>query len=277
MNKLSILVLTLIVCGFTFQNEDVKITNLGNCGFLYETRSAKVLIDPFGTEFGNFFHLPSSTTSFNIQEGNVPFNNTDLVLITHIHGDHFNPFLAGQFLQKNKNTKMICPPQVLNQLKDSCTYFKNIESQIISPQLSIYCTTTIPINDIAVTVVKMQHGTTRSLEDIDYKDYTEYEKTENFGYQIELNHKVIFHQGDGCVKINKEAISKLKQHVDIANLSYFDWDTVTYNILKEKLQAKHVIFMHGTKPGKELESETFKTIVPDLMIFNHEMEMKIFE
>ena len=277
MNKFSLLFLILIISGCTFQKRVVKITYVANCAFLYETQSSKVLIDPFGTEFGNFFFLPTDETKINIEQGNAPFDNIDLVLITHIHGDHFNPFLAEKFLLKNKEAKMICPPQVLSQIKDSCIHFKQIESQIISPQLSMNNLETISINDIAVTAVKMQHGTTRSLDGIDYNDFTDYEKTENFGYLVELNYKVIFHQGDACLKINEKAINKLNRKVDIAFLSYFDWDSLSYHILKEKLCANHTIFMHGTKPAKELETEQLKQIELNLTFFNHELESKTFE
>jgi len=123
----------------------------------------------------------------------------------------------------------------------------------------------------------MQHGTNRSLKGIKYEDYTDYEKTENYGYLIDFNKKVIFHQGDGCLKINKLAINKINRKVDIAHLSFFDWDSITYSLLKEKLHAKNIIFMHGTKPGKELETKEFKSIEPKLILFKHELESRLFE
>ena len=65
-------------------------------------------------------------------------------------------------------------------------------------------------------------------EGIAYNDYTDYEKTEDFAYLIEFKKKAIFHQGDGCLKINEEALNNIHRKVDIAHLSYFDWDSTSY-------------------------------------------------
>jgi len=267
----------LILSGCAFKNQNIKTTYLGNCGFMYEQQSSKILIDAFGTKFGNFFLLPTDETRTSIIEENPPFNNIDLILITHRHGDHFDPFLATEFLEKNKNTKMICPPQVFNEMKDSCSNFSQVEAQIISPDISMHEAKNLEINGISLTAIRMQHGTNRSLEGIDYKDYTYYEKTEDFGYLIDFNKKTVFHQGDGCLKINEEALNNIQRKVDIAHLSYFDWDSTSYQLVKDKLQANYVVFMHGTKPGKELEREELKAIESNLIRFEHELESKVFE
>lgn len=258
------------------QNDALKVTYLGNCGFLYENNSVKVLIDPFGTEYGGFFYLPSEATRKNIDKGNAPFNNIDLLLITHIHGDHFNAKLTESFLLNNNKTKMICPGQVYKQMTDSCSSFSRIKSRIICPDLLMNESENIKINNISVMAMHMQHGTDRSLEGLCYSDYTEYEKTENYGYVIYFKNKNVFHQGDACLKINNEILRNIYCHLDVAHLSYFDWDTVSWDILKNKLEADNVIFMHGTKPAKELQSDQFKKVIPQIILFKQELESKVF-
>jgi L-ascorbate metabolism protein UlaG (beta-lactamase superfamily) len=270
------LFLLFALSGFTNQKKEIKITSLGNCGYLYECNQTKVLIDPFGTEFGNFFYLPTDETRKKIIQGNAPFDKINVLLITHLHGDHFNARLTESFLLNNGGVKMICPPQVCQQMKDSCKRFAQIESQIISPGLSMGESKKIKINDLSVTAIRMQHGTNRSLEGINVSDYTDYEKTENFGYVIHFAKETVFHQGDGCLRINEKALKKINCPIDIALLGFFDWDTVSYHILKKDLKAQTVIFMHGTKPAKELESEPFKEIKPRIVFFHQELESKIF-
>ncbi|HPS13764.1 MAG TPA: MBL fold metallo-hydrolase, partial [Prolixibacteraceae bacterium] len=258
------------------KNNQLNMTYLGNCGFLYESGKDKVIIDPFGTEFGNYFQLPSENTKENIIAGKAPFDKVDLLLITHIHGDHFNAKLTEYFLLNNSNAKMICPRQVYNQLKDSCSNFAQIESRIISPDLSFNESKQIKINGLTVQAIRMQHGTDRNLDGIHYSDYTEYEKTENLGYVINFNNKRVFHQGDGCLRINKKAVEKIDGTIDVAYLGYFDWDAASLNILKNELKAKNVIFMHGTIPGQEQKSEEFKKIASQLLFFDKEPECKTF-
>lgn len=276
-NVFYLLMSILLLCGFTSPKQDLKITYLGNCSYLYESAKAKVVIDPFGTEYGNYFYLPSNETKQNIIKGNAPFNNVNLLLITHIHGDHFNAKLAEKFLLNNRKAKMICPQQIYIQMKDSCKSFAHIKSQIISPDLAMNGSKKINANGVLVTVIRMQHGTNRSLVGINYSDYTNYEKTEDFGYVIHFDKKTVFHQGDGCLKINEKALNKIDCPIDIAYLGFFDWDSASLNIVKNKLKAKSVIFMHGTKPAKELELDSFKKIAPQLIFFKSELESKIFK
>jgi L-ascorbate metabolism protein UlaG (beta-lactamase superfamily) len=277
LHKFHWLILIIALSSFAIQKKELKITYLANCGFLYESDNSKVLIDPFGTEFGNFFYIPSEDTKTKILEGKAPFNNIDLLLITHIHGDHFNTMLTERFLIKYRRAKLICPSQVFQQMKDSCTNFAQIESQICCPNLSINESEKLKINGVSVTALPMQHGTNRSLEGVNYSDYTDYEKTENYGYVIHFDGNNVFHQGDACLRINEKALKALDSPVDIAHLSFFDWDSVSFNILKKDLKAETVIFMHGTKPAKEFESEQFKAVVPKLVFFKQELESKIFD
>jgi len=276
-NKLYVFILVIALSGFTIpKEEELKVTYLANCGFLYETNNSKVLIDPFGTEYGSFFYLPSDETKEKIINGKIPFNNIDLLLITHIHGDHFNAKLTESFLLNNKKAKVICPSQVYRQMKDSCKSFAQIKSQIISPALSINESKKMNIKGISVTAIRMQHGANRSLEGLSYSDYTDYEKTEDFGYIIHFNKKTVFHQGDGCLKLNEKALKNIDCSIDIAHLSFFDWDSTSLDILKKDVKAEKVIFMHGTKPAKELESEQFKKIAPQLIFFKTELESRTF-
>ncbi len=268
--------MVIILCGFTNPHKELKVTYLANCGYLYESGKSKVVIDPFGTEYGGFFYLPSDETKQNIIKGNVPFDKIDLLLITHIHGDHFNAKLTESFLLNNSKAKMICPSQVYKQMKDSCKSFDLIRSQIISSKLPMNELEKIKINDLLVSVVRMQHGSDRNLEGVSYSDYTDYEKTENFGYLIRFDKKIIFHQGDACLKLNEKALKAIDCPVDIAYLSYFDWDSISLNILKKNLKVQTVIFMHATKPAKELESDQFKHIAPELTFFKKELEYQIF-
>ena len=276
-NKLYVFILVIALSGFTIpKEEELKVTYLANCGFLYETNNSKVLIDPFGTEYGSFFYLPSDETKEKIINGKIPFNNIDLLLITHIHGDHFNAKLTESFLLNNKKAKVICPSQVYRQMKDSCKSFAQIKSQIISPALSINESKKMNIKGISVTAIRMQHGANRSLVGVSYLDYTDYEKTENFGYVIYFDKKTVFHQGDGCLKLNEKALKNIDCSIDIAHLSFFDWDSTSLDILKKDVKAEKVIFMHGTKPAKELESEQFKKIAPQLIFFKTELESRTF-
>lgn len=268
----------LIVClfsGSSVKKEPLKVTYIANCSFLYEAADEKVLIDPFGTEYGDYFYLPSMTNRSKLIEGLPPFDNIDLVLITHVHGDHFNPFLAENYLMNNRETKMVCPPQVYQQMKDSCHQFFSIEPQLVSQPLGMHESESLNINHIPITAIRLQHGTTRSLEGIDDEDYTDYEKTENWGYVIRVANNTIFHQGDGSLKINEQALLNIKEKIDVAYLSFFDWDSTSFQLIQNDLHPSKIMFMHGTIPGDELTKGDFKTVEPQLTFFAKELDSMV--
>ncbi len=276
LNRFYLFVLIVTLSGFALPKKELKITYVANCGFIYQSGTSKVLIDPFGTEFGNFFYLASTVTTENIVKGNIPFDKIDLLLITHIHGDHFNASLAERFLLNNRKAKMICPSQVYRQMQDTCSRFAEIKSQIMSPDLAINASKQLKVNGISVTAIRMQHGTNRSLDGVSTSEYSDYEKTENLGYVIRFDKKKIFHQGDACLKINEKALKNIEGPIDIAHLGFFDWDSTSVGLLKKELRAEKIIFMHGTKPAKELEQETFKKITNHLLFFSKELESHSF-
>jgi L-ascorbate metabolism protein UlaG (beta-lactamase superfamily) len=114
------------------------------------------------------------------------------------------------------------------------------------------------------------------LTTLEQSDYNDYEKTENYAYVILLNKKRIFHQGDTDLKFNREALSAVKKPLDIAYLSFFDWDSASYSLLKNELQAKNIVFMHGTKPAEELNRDKFKDVKSEILFFD-EMEKFILK
>ena len=98
--------------------EQCSITYVANDGFLYETKTGKVLIDAlFGGIKGNWCDQPDDSVSNLILNGIIPFNNIDVVLITHYHVDHFNGPMVMSFLRNNKKPVLICPSQVTDMLK----------------------------------------------------------------------------------------------------------------------------------------------------------------
>ena len=43
--------LIVLLCGANADKNALKVTSIGNCGFMYESNTNKVLIDPFGTQW----------------------------------------------------------------------------------------------------------------------------------------------------------------------------------------------------------------------------------
>jgi L-ascorbate metabolism protein UlaG (beta-lactamase superfamily) len=273
--------LTILLAFLLFENtagsDSLQITYLANTGFMYQCEDAKVMVDPFGQKYGEAFYLPSEELVQKILAGISPFDSMDLLLISHLHEDHFNFSLAEKFLLNNKKAMMICPPQVGELMRDSCKNYSQINEQIIAPEIPMNGSQNITVNCVPVRIIRMQHGTNRNLEGVPWEEYSEYEKTQNYAFLVDLNARKVFYQGDASIKNNGKALTQLDGKLDAAHLGYFDWDTTSFNLLKDELKVENIIFMHETRSGDEFKNnDELKRIQHDIVRFDKEGECRAF-
>src|SRR5687768_3392502 len=75
----------------TATSDGVTITFLANEGVMLSAGGKKVLIDGLFLKYQSGFALPADSTQRALQSARPPFDNVDLILATHRHGDHFHP------------------------------------------------------------------------------------------------------------------------------------------------------------------------------------------
>ena len=86
------LILTVSLYATPPNRPPLTVTYVANEGFLIACDSHKILIDAL---FGNFkddaYYIPSDSTAALMSEAGPPFDNIDLIAVTHAHLDHFTP------------------------------------------------------------------------------------------------------------------------------------------------------------------------------------------
>jgi len=77
---------------------DLRITYVGNAGYLLEADGRKILIDALlGSYQSQYVQLPREI-QIRLENAESPFDNVDLVLATHYHHDHFGARSVGRYL-----------------------------------------------------------------------------------------------------------------------------------------------------------------------------------
>ena len=76
---------------------EVRVTYVGNAGFLIAVGDKKILIDALFSGFPGGYTLPEEIRD-KMALGRPPFDGIDLALATHSHGDHFESGLVRRFL-----------------------------------------------------------------------------------------------------------------------------------------------------------------------------------
>jgi L-ascorbate metabolism protein UlaG (beta-lactamase superfamily) len=193
-------------------NERITVTLLNNAGVMIEVEDTRIYIDPFD--------LPSNYSNY----------PADLILITHDHGDHYDP--SSIDLIETENTRL---------------YFPAIMSQeaIQYGADSVQPEDTFIINNINVTCFYMytMPGSAQSSHP-QSSNYT--------SYIIEHDGFTIFHAGDSW---NIDEYEQLKGEIDLAFLplgpgcqTMTDIDVVR---VVETIEPSYFIPIHFTADAKE--------------------------
>lgn len=127
---ISLLICSVIVISSCTQQKKMDVTYIANAGFLIESNGKQVIIDAlFKQGWGNYL-IPTDSIVSDIITQQPPFNNSNLMLITHDHADHFNASMVVDYLIINPDVVLIAPPGVTNTISKHPDYMK-FKNQIV--------------------------------------------------------------------------------------------------------------------------------------------------
>lgn len=206
----------------------IEVTYLANEGFLIRGGGHSILIDAlFAAGVAGYPTIPDRERALIVQDA-PPYNRVDLVLITHVHSDHFAPEVAGQFLSQNLSAMAVAPQQTANEFERDFPGFNAIQTRVraVTPQDETGDDVEIP--GIGLKAFHLKHG-----------------DTENNAYLVTLGGRTILHFGDAEGDPGAMAAMKLGAPVDIAFIPYWFADEPdALAAVKQYLRPKQVIFMH---------------------------------
>jgi L-ascorbate metabolism protein UlaG (beta-lactamase superfamily) len=256
--------------------EQCSVTYVANDGFLYETKTGKVLIDAlFGGIKGNWCDQPDDSVSNLMVNGIAPFNNVDAVLITHSHSDHFNGPMVISFLMNNQKSIVICPSQVDEVLKKNPGY-SDVADRIHYLKSDKQFDTLITVNKIDIRVLRFNHGSYFETDSATGKKFDLHRNVENLGYIIDSDGFSLFHGGDCSFSDKSHFESYLfgDRKFDMVFLDRTFLRKEGQEIMNSLIHTKDLVFMH-IEPGR---GEYYKSIikdVPGLSVFTKKMEKKL--
>ncbi len=93
----------------------MKITFLGQAGLLFETKSLKIIIDPYLSDSvekinpKNFRRVLVDESFFEIKP--------DIMIFTHNHLDHYDPETVVRYITKDSNITVLAPKSVWDEVR----------------------------------------------------------------------------------------------------------------------------------------------------------------
>ena len=211
----------------------VELCHVANAGFLIKGENASVLIDGLMREdqYEGRFALPSEAMFGNMMRKSDVFENLQLVLSTHRHGDHFDPKATVQHMRSTEGVRYAVPADALPTLEaNSLTEEEKDRLFVVEdgPQSEFSHA------GISVQTFDVDHGPNQP---------------QNVGYRVTVDGVSFFHTGD--ISATREQLSAAGVNgVSVDALIMPFWygmgDVKQQATIAESWQAGRVVATHFT-------------------------------
>ncbi len=259
----------------------MEIQYIANDGFLIKTRNKKILIDAlFGGFESDWCVVPSAKIIEKMETSADPFDQIDLILISHAHVDHFNKEIVLSHLDRNEAGILICPEQVRLELEKDKRYEK-IRARVkeITPEYDTG-SQSLDIKGMKIKVWRLTHSAYYIEDKETGKKHNKHENVQNLGFTIEIDHKRIFHGGDwGYEGIGEKRNPLDLEKIDVAFLSIGAYLKLFGPDSREtdgSMKPENIILMH-IPPNIDIDelTEEEKKSISAATAFQSRMEIKV--
>jgi L-ascorbate metabolism protein UlaG (beta-lactamase superfamily) len=222
------------VAGPSLNPAGLEITYIANEGVLISSGDKQVLIDGLHREYQPAYAFLPAAQREKIENAQSPFDRIDLVLVSHMHLDHFHPQSVGLHLQHNPNALLVSSQQVLDEVEKNFKDFQAIMPRVTATTPAWKERRTMKVAGVDFDVLGLRHGTGRHAA------------IQNLGHVIKLGGKKLLHVGDANTAIeNFQDFNLDEEGIDIAFVPvWFLLYDEGRTIVREHIKPKQIIAVH---------------------------------
>lgn len=261
---------------------ECNVTYLASEGFIIEAGKNKIMIDALPAR--RFLHKQNVDKAIidSIEEAKAPFNDVDIVFVTHRHLDHFDPDLTVQYLEANNNAILVCPKQASDVIKLLGGYYR-IEQRIFPIEYEEKTAKSFELQGIVFKALPLPHGPYYVNDSITGKRVNRHADVNNLGYLINLGGFKILHTGDNHL-LTREEYEKYKLYndsIDIAFVESLFWGEKYFydreDIVNNLINPQNIVLMHLSM-GDDLSKvpSDMKKEYSKLIHFSYPLENRLF-
>ncbi len=246
----------------------LNVTLIANDGFLLELGGKKVLIDALFDEGYGRFMTPPKDLLARMTEAREQFSDIDLLLVTHDHGDHFNPKHVMAHLRNNPRSHLVAHSQVVARLRQE-EGFEQIRKRIRELKLEPGVHEQVSVGGIDVDALCLAHMPRyQNGRDLN-------EGIRNVAFIVRLGGVRFFHLGDAMVENSLAHLNAYpfdETPVDLLFLDNGDRSSAAREFIGQKIKPSRIVAMHT--PPAEL-AEGWKKVwaaYPFAVVFRQSME-----
>jgi len=239
-----------VYCGQSIAHSKVEskhseLIYLGNEGILIKKGKTKILFDPFFHNDYGVYQLVPDDIKRAILNGQAPYDQISLLLISHAHEDHFSVDIVLSYLAKHPNVVLIAPEQAIEQL-EALGLAKSIRSRIVEINLEYgEDAKQVKVSGLNVEAIRIAHAGWPARKEV-----------QNLVYRVTLeNELTVMHMGDADPQMEHfEPYQKhwLAKRTDTAFPPYWFYSSPQgIKILQETINSKKSIGIHVPKKVPE--------------------------
>jgi L-ascorbate metabolism protein UlaG (beta-lactamase superfamily) len=261
------------------------VTYVANQGFLVEMGETKILFDGlFGGIDGDWCVQPDAVTSSKLVEAESPFDDIDLITISHKHVDHFNEQMTVEHILNNPRGKILCPRQVEEILKRNPRY-PEFRDNVVAITPETLQDETVEIAGIKIRVLRLEHSPYMETDPDTGERWNRHADIENLGFVLDVNGYRIFHTGDtnpwNETEYETYALHRSPIHLAfLERLFLFGEGYPGIRNIEKHVRPTRIVFMH-VGPGRvertRAHADAFKDRLPEFHFFEKSMDRMSFE
>lgn len=248
------------------QPPTVEITYIANEGVLISSGGKQVLIDGLHREYGPEYAFLPAAEREKIETAKAPFDQIDLVLVSHRHLDHFHPESIGRHLQHNSKAVLVSSQQVVDEVEKNFKDFQVIRSRVTAATPPWKERVAMRVAGVDFEILRLRHGTGRNAE------------IQNLGHIIKIGGKKLLHVGDADTAVeNVEKFNLDEEGIDIAFLpDWFLLGTEGQSLVREHIKPRQIIAVHVSPADGEKVAAQIRQAFPGAIAFTTMLEKKQF-
>ncbi len=243
-------------------NTKLTVTYIANEGVLISANGKKILIDGLHREYEPDYAFPPAGLLKSLETAASPYDQINLLLVSHIHLDHFHPLSVGLHLQNNPKAIFASSEQAVGEVAKDFSDYEKVKKQIKPVTHEWKKSSELNHDGIKVKFLGLRHGSER------------FRSIQNMGHLIEVGGVKLLHIGDADMTAeNFSAFNLSQKNIDIAFIPY--WFLLSENgrkLVKEQFNPKKIIAVHIPPDGAEKITANFKKTNPGVVTFTKILE-----
>lgn len=239
------------------QAATVKAIYVGNEGVLLSHGGKAVLFDGLHREYEPDYLFPPPELLNAMEMAESPFDQVRVVLVSHVHLDHFHPESVGLHLKNNPKARLVSSAQTMLEVAKNYKDHSTIRSQMLELTPEWKQRRNLEIEGIKLSILGMKHGSDR------------FWWVKNLGHIIEIGGKKFFQFGDAdMADENFAAFDLPKERLDAAFVPY--WFLLSENgrkLVRDRIAAKTVVAVHIPPATAAQDAEKLRGLFPGVITF----------